>query len=60
MNQNVSTELLDRKEAAGYLRICKNTLDKLSIPRIKVRRRVIYRRLDLDRWLTENIQIKGV
>ena len=59
MNQTIFSELFDRKETAHYLRICKTTLDNLPIPRIKIRRRVLYRKPDLDQWLDQNIQIKG-
>ena len=59
MEQTVSSELFDRKEAAAYLRICKATLDKLVIPRIKIRRRVFYRRPELDLWLVQNTQVTG-
>jgi excisionase family DNA binding protein len=58
MNQIVFSELLSRKEAAVYLRICKTTLDNLTLPRIKVRRRVLFRRSDLNQWLDQNTQIK--
>ena len=58
MNQAISSELFNRKEAAEYLRICKTTLDSLLIPRIKIRRRVLYRRSELDQWLVKNTQIK--
>jgi predicted DNA-binding transcriptional regulator AlpA len=60
MEQVISSELFDRKEAAVYLRICRTTLDSLTIPRIKIRRRVLYRRSELDQWLTQNTQIKEV
>jgi hypothetical protein len=60
MKQIISSELFDRREAAVYLRICKSTLDTLLIPRIKVRRRVLYRRSELDQWLDRNTQIKEV
>jgi len=59
MKEIISSELFDRKEAAVYLRICKTTLDNLMIPRIKIRRRVLYRRSELDQWLVQNTQIKG-
>jgi hypothetical protein len=59
MNQTISSELFNRTEAAGYLRICRSTLDTLVIPRIKIRRRVLYRRAELDQWLDQNTQIKG-
>ena len=57
MNQILS-ELLDRKEASRFLGICLATLDKLTIPRIKIRRRVLYRKSELDQWLTQNTQVK--
>jgi len=60
MKQVISTELFDRKEASVYLRICKTTLDNLMIPRIKIRRRVLYRKSELDQWLTQNTQIKEI
>jgi len=55
----ISSELFDRKETAIYLRICRSTLDNLPIPRIKIRRRVFYRKPELDQWLAQNTQIKG-
>ena len=58
MEQRISPELLNRQEAAAYLRICKTTLDKLKIPRIKIRHLVLYRKSDIDQWLTQKIQIK--
>jgi len=58
MEQRISPELLNRKEAAAYLRICKTTLDKLRIPRIKVRHKVIYRKQELEQWLVNNMQLK--
>jgi hypothetical protein len=59
MEQIIFSELFNRKEAAVYLRICKTTLDNLMIPRIKIRRRVLYRKIELDQWLVQNTQIKG-
>jgi len=59
MEQRVLSELLNRKEAAAYLRICKTTLDKLKIPRVKIRHKVIYRKQELEQWLEKNMQIKG-
>ena len=46
-------ELLSRAEAASYLRICRTTLDRLNIPRTKIRKRVLYRRATLDSWVAE-------
>jgi len=60
MKEMSLSELLDRKEAAVYLRICKTTLDNLAISRIKIRRRVLYRKSELDKWLDQNTQVKGI
>ena len=60
MKEVISSELLNRQEAAVYLRICRSTLDTLMIPRIKIRRRVLFRRSELDQWLTQNTQIKEI
>jgi excisionase family DNA binding protein len=46
--------VLTRREAADYLRVCLSCLDRLGVPRIKVRRKVLFRREALDRWLAEN------
>ena len=61
MDANVKTqkELMSRAEAASYLRICKTTLDRLSIPKTQIRRRVLYRRSTLDTWLTAHEQAGG-
>ena len=60
VNSQVSNkEVFSREEASDFLGICKTTLDKLPIPRIKIRRRVLYRKPQLDQWLTQNTQIKG-
>jgi len=49
-NSNTSG-VLSRKEAAEYLKITRTTLDKLTIPRIRIRRRVVYRLADIEVWL---------
>ena len=51
---NISTktsDVLSRKQAAEYLTINKGTLDKLGIPKIQIRRRVVYKKTDIDAWL---------
>jgi hypothetical protein len=60
MEQIITSELLTRREAAEYLRICKSTLDKLKIPRVKIRHRVFFRKSELDNSIIQNTQIKGV
>ena len=47
-------EVLSRKEAATYLGVCRTTLDRLNIPKTQIRRRVLYRREILDKWLSQH------
>jgi hypothetical protein len=54
------TDILSRKQAAVFLGICCTTLDRLDIPRIKIRRRVLFKRDILLRWLDEQTEQKGV
>jgi len=57
MNTNAETiEILSRKEAAVFLGICRTTLDRLDIPRIKIRHRVLYKRDVLIKWVDENTE----
>jgi len=51
-------EVMSRAEAAEYLRIGKSTLDRLNIPKIQIRRRVLYRRETVEKWLLSQ-QNKG-
>lgn len=49
-------ELLDAKGAAAYLHLASQTMAKMRLtgigpPYYKVGRRVLYDRMDLDRWL---------
>ncbi|GBR75996.1 helix-turn-helix MerR-family like proteins [Candidatus Termititenax persephonae] len=44
-------EVMSRKETAGYLGICLNTLAYLPIPQIRIGRSVKYRKLDINTWL---------
>jgi excisionase family DNA binding protein len=50
--------VLTRIEAANYLRISKSTLDKLDIPKSKLRRRVLYRKTALDQWLVKREAVR--
>ena len=54
-----TSDVLSRKEAATYLSISKGTLDKLLIPKIQIRRRIVYRKADIDAWL-ESQKTAGV
>ena len=51
--------ILSRKQAAEFLGICRTTLDRLDIPRTKIRRRVMYKRSVLERWLDEHTEGKS-
>jgi len=53
-NTNFQENILSRNQASIFLGICKTTLDRLDIPRVKVRRRVLYRQTELIRWLDRN------
>jgi hypothetical protein len=54
MNEVLQEQVLSRKEAAAFLKICKTTLDRADIPRTRVRRRVLYRQSVLLSWLERN------
>ena len=60
MNTSQSMELLSRSDAAAYLKICRTTLDRLSIPKTYLGRRVLFRKAILEKWLEENTKIKEV
>ncbi len=57
---NDSSCVFTRQEAAQFLRICVSTLDKLDIPRTHIRRRVLYRRVDLEKWLSKQSKPREV
>jgi hypothetical protein len=47
-----NTLILCRKDAAQYLGgICLTTLNRINIPKLRVRRRVFYRVEDLKAWI---------
>jgi len=56
MNTNTNIEILSRKKAAAFLGVCLTTLDRLNIPKTKIRHRVMYRRDLLDKWLVEQTE----
>jgi hypothetical protein len=57
VDSNVETvEILSRKKAAAFLGICLTTLDRLNIPRIKIRHRVLFKRDVLLKWLDDNTE----
>ena len=52
--QSMISDILSRRQAAEFLGICRTTLDRLDIPRIKIRRRVLFKREILLQWLDEH------
>jgi predicted DNA-binding protein (UPF0251 family) len=50
--------ILSRKEAAAFLGICRTTLDRLDIPRTKIRHRVLYKREVLIKWVDDHTESK--
>jgi len=52
---------MTKVECQEYLRISKSSLEKLvkeGLPRIKLDRKVIFRKVDVDRWLERKVQGK--
>ena len=44
-------ELLTREQVGVYLHLCENSVDKLPIPKIKLKRRVLFRKSAVDSFL---------
>lgn len=56
---SIDPVLLNRSEAARFLGIGINTLSVLSIPKTRIRKRVLYRRDILEKWIRENTEKKA-
>jgi hypothetical protein len=54
-----TSDILSRREAAGFLGICLTTLDRLDIPRTRVRHRVMYKRDVLNKWIDDHTEKSG-
>jgi excisionase family DNA binding protein len=54
MTTQSAKEVMSRAETAKYIGVGKSTLDKLDIPKVQIRRRVLYRKDAVDRWLEKN------
>jgi len=52
-------DILSRKQAAQFLGICLTTLDRLDIPRTKVRHRVMFKREVLNKWIDDHTEKTG-
>jgi hypothetical protein len=55
MNATLQTHqgLMNRAEAAAYIRVCKTTLSRLNIPQTRIRKKVFYRKETLDKWIAK-------
>jgi len=53
-------DILSRREAAAYLGICLTTLDRLDIPKTKVRHRVLYKIDVLKNWIDEHTETSNI
>jgi len=49
-------DILSRKQASQFLGICLTTLDRLDIPRTRIRHRVLYKRDVLNKWIDEQTE----
>jgi len=57
MKQDFGTpDVLSRREAAALLGICKATLDRLDIPRTRIRHRVMYKRDVITKWIDDHTE----
>jgi hypothetical protein len=43
--------VLSRKETAAFLGVCLSTLDRIDMPKVRIRDRVVYKRDDVLKWL---------
>lgn len=54
----METEYLTKKELMAYIKVSRTIVDKLvrqGLPHIKLDRRVLFRRGDVDKWLESKI-----
>ena len=60
MNTDFGTPgILSRKETAAILGICLTTLDRLDIPRTRIRHRVMFKRDVINKWVDEQTENKA-
>jgi len=52
-------EIMNRRKAAAFLGVCLTTLDRLGIPRTKIRHRTFYKRDVLIKWINEHTEKSG-
>jgi excisionase family DNA binding protein len=58
MDTAITQDILSRKQAAQFLGVCLTTLDRLDIPRTQVRKRVLFRKTTLEKWLEKQEQLE--
>ena len=58
MNTLKTPEILTRKEAALFIRVCITSFDKMRLPCFRVGRRVFYRKSTLESWISSQEQLK--
>jgi len=44
-------EIMSRSQVAAYIGIGLSTLDRLNIPKIQIRKRVLFKKEAVDKWL---------
>jgi hypothetical protein len=49
-------DIMSRRETAAFFGFFLTTLDRLDIPRTKIRHRVMYKRDVLNRWIDEHTE----
>lgn len=59
MNTVHIPEILTRKEAASFIRVCITSFDRMRLPCFRVGRRVFYRKSTLDAWISAQEKSKG-
>jgi hypothetical protein len=59
MKNESQEKVLSIKDVCVLLGVCKTTLSRMNIPRVKVRRRVFYQQSALIGWLEKNSITKG-
>jgi hypothetical protein len=52
-------DILSRREEEAFLGVCLTTLDRLDIPRTRVRHRVMFRREVLNKWINDHTEKRG-
>jgi hypothetical protein len=55
-NAYIAEEIMTIKETCKFLRISRGTIRKLNIPHLKIRRRTLYRKCDIEIFLLNNMK----